>query len=143
MPFHFCDYPTLTIPRGPLPGDVRQGLDGRLHSDGKARDEMVQQTARCFRRTLTMFYSAQELSDVLESLGFRPVWNRTIMAGMIGCHCGAKPQQKAHVSANLLRPLLPSIRINSCSPAIPFGVVTGSPIAFACSTVSGLPLSSR
>lgn len=44
-----------------------------------------------FIRTLSMFYSAAELTEVLFTLGFRDVAARTILAGMIGCHTGVKP----------------------------------------------------
>lgn len=46
---------------------------------------------RYFIRTLSMFYSAAELSEVLLTLGYRNVETRTILAGMIGCHSGIKP----------------------------------------------------
>ena len=44
-----------------------------------------------FIRTLSMFYSAAELAEVMESTGFTDVSYRTILAGMIGCHRGVKP----------------------------------------------------
>jgi demethylmenaquinone methyltransferase / 2-methoxy-6-polyprenyl-1,4-benzoquinol methylase len=46
---------------------------------------------RYFISTLAMFYSADELTRVLESLGYRDIACRTILAGMIGCHSAAKP----------------------------------------------------
>jgi demethylmenaquinone methyltransferase/2-methoxy-6-polyprenyl-1,4-benzoquinol methylase len=46
---------------------------------------------RYFIRTLAMFYSAEELSSVLRTVGFQDVTNRTILAGMIGCHRAVKP----------------------------------------------------
>jgi demethylmenaquinone methyltransferase/2-methoxy-6-polyprenyl-1,4-benzoquinol methylase len=46
---------------------------------------------RYFIRTLAMFYSADELSMVLDTLGFRDISTRTIFAGMIACHSAAKP----------------------------------------------------
>lgn len=46
---------------------------------------------RYFIRTLSMFYSADELSGILRSLGFQDVSCRTIFAGMLGCHRGVKP----------------------------------------------------
>ncbi len=44
-----------------------------------------------FISTLSMFYSAEELSTVLRNLGFCDISVRTILAGMIGCHRAAKP----------------------------------------------------
>ncbi|MGO9412811.1 MAG: class I SAM-dependent methyltransferase [Spirochaetia bacterium] len=46
---------------------------------------------RYFISTLSMFYSAEELSRVLASLGYRDISSKTILAGMIGCHRAAKP----------------------------------------------------
>jgi demethylmenaquinone methyltransferase / 2-methoxy-6-polyprenyl-1,4-benzoquinol methylase len=46
---------------------------------------------RYFIRTLAMFYSAEELSSVLRTVGFQVVTSRTILAGMIGCHRAVKP----------------------------------------------------
>jgi demethylmenaquinone methyltransferase / 2-methoxy-6-polyprenyl-1,4-benzoquinol methylase len=46
---------------------------------------------RYFVKTLSMFYSPAELSEVLRGLGFTDVRVRTIFGGMIGCHSAAKP----------------------------------------------------
>jgi len=46
---------------------------------------------RYFISTLSMFYSADELTRVLESVGYRDVSCKTILAGAIGCHRAAKP----------------------------------------------------
>ncbi len=46
---------------------------------------------RYFIRTLSMFYSADELSNVLSSLGYSDIQSRTVFGGMIGCHSAAKP----------------------------------------------------
>ncbi len=46
---------------------------------------------RYFISTLSMFYSAEELTRVLESLGYRDVRFKTILAGAIGCHSATKP----------------------------------------------------
>ncbi len=46
---------------------------------------------RYFIRTLSMFYSAAELSEVLRTVGFTDVTARTIFGGMIGCHRAVKP----------------------------------------------------
>ena len=40
-----------------------------------------------------MFYSADELSLVLEEIGFRDVSYKTIFAGMIGMHRAVKPAE--------------------------------------------------
>jgi demethylmenaquinone methyltransferase/2-methoxy-6-polyprenyl-1,4-benzoquinol methylase len=46
---------------------------------------------RYFIQALEMFYSADELSDVLSELGFERVRARTVLAGMIGFHRACKP----------------------------------------------------
>jgi demethylmenaquinone methyltransferase/2-methoxy-6-polyprenyl-1,4-benzoquinol methylase len=45
-----------------------------------------------FINALQMFYSAQELCDVLEELGYRDVTAKTVFAGMLGFHRAVKPQ---------------------------------------------------
>jgi demethylmenaquinone methyltransferase / 2-methoxy-6-polyprenyl-1,4-benzoquinol methylase len=45
-----------------------------------------------FINALRMFYSAPELSDVLEDLGFCNVSHRTVFAGMLGFHRAVKPR---------------------------------------------------
>ena len=44
-----------------------------------------------FINALQMFYSAQELSDVLEDLGYRDVTAKTVFSGMLGFHRAVKP----------------------------------------------------
>lgn len=44
-----------------------------------------------FIDALEMFYSADELSDVLRERGYCDVAAKTVFAGMIGCHRAAKP----------------------------------------------------
>lgn len=44
-----------------------------------------------FINALQMFYSAEELCDVLEDLGFRDVTATTILSGMLGFHRAVKP----------------------------------------------------
>jgi len=44
-----------------------------------------------FINALQMFYSAQELCDVLEDLGYRDVRAKTVFAGMLGFHRAVKP----------------------------------------------------
>jgi len=44
-----------------------------------------------FIQALQMFYSAQELSDMLEDVGFRDVAARTVFSGMLGFHRAVKP----------------------------------------------------
>jgi demethylmenaquinone methyltransferase/2-methoxy-6-polyprenyl-1,4-benzoquinol methylase len=46
---------------------------------------------RYFIQTLSMFYSAEELSRVLYGLGYQDITTRTIFGGMIGCHSALKP----------------------------------------------------
>ena len=44
-----------------------------------------------FIQALQMFYSAQELSDMLEDIGFRDVTAHTVFSGMLGFHRAVKP----------------------------------------------------
>jgi demethylmenaquinone methyltransferase/2-methoxy-6-polyprenyl-1,4-benzoquinol methylase len=44
-----------------------------------------------FIQALQMFYSAQELSDMLEDVGYRDVTCRTVFYGMLGFHRAVKP----------------------------------------------------
>ncbi len=44
-----------------------------------------------FINALQMFYSAQELCDVLEDLGYRDVTAKTVFTGMLGFHRAVKP----------------------------------------------------
>jgi demethylmenaquinone methyltransferase/2-methoxy-6-polyprenyl-1,4-benzoquinol methylase len=46
-----------------------------------------------FINALEMFYSADELSEVLRELGYCDVAAKTVLAGMIGCHRAAKPRR--------------------------------------------------
>jgi len=45
-----------------------------------------------FINALRMFYSAPELSDMLEDLGYCNVSHRTVFAGMLGFHRAVKPR---------------------------------------------------
>lgn len=51
----------------------------------------TQNCKKYFMDALDMFYSAEELSQVLTELQFRDVSAKTIMAGMIGFHRAVKP----------------------------------------------------
>jgi demethylmenaquinone methyltransferase / 2-methoxy-6-polyprenyl-1,4-benzoquinol methylase len=44
-----------------------------------------------FIQALQMFYSAEELSDMLEDVGFENVTSKTVFAGMLGFHRAVKP----------------------------------------------------
>jgi demethylmenaquinone methyltransferase/2-methoxy-6-polyprenyl-1,4-benzoquinol methylase len=44
-----------------------------------------------FIQALQMFYAAQELSDMLEDVGFRDVTAKTVFSGMLGFHRAVKP----------------------------------------------------
>ncbi len=44
-----------------------------------------------FIQALQMFYSAQELSDMLEDIGFQDVTAKTVFGGMLGFHRAVKP----------------------------------------------------
>ena len=46
-----------------------------------------------FIQALQMFYSAGELSDLLEDVGFQPVTAKTVFYGMLGFHRAVKPPQ--------------------------------------------------
>jgi demethylmenaquinone methyltransferase/2-methoxy-6-polyprenyl-1,4-benzoquinol methylase len=45
-----------------------------------------------FIEALGMFYSAEELSVVLQDLGYENVQFSTVLAGMVGYHRGTKPR---------------------------------------------------
>lgn len=45
---------------------------------------------RYFLDALQMFYTADELSEVMRDVGFRDVTARTLLSGMIGCHRAGK-----------------------------------------------------
>jgi len=45
-----------------------------------------------FIQALQMFYSAQELNDMLEDVGYRDVTHKTVFYGMLGFHRAVKPQ---------------------------------------------------
>lgn len=51
----------------------------------------TQNCKKYFMDALDMFYSAEELSQVLQELKFRDVSAKTIMGGMIGFHRAVKP----------------------------------------------------
>ena len=44
-----------------------------------------------FIQALQMFYSAQELNDMLEDVGFRDVTHKSVFYGMLGFHRAVKP----------------------------------------------------
>jgi len=44
-----------------------------------------------FIQALQMFYSARELSDMLEDVGFESVTSKTVFSGMLGFHRAVKP----------------------------------------------------
>ena len=46
-----------------------------------------------FIQALQMFYSARELSDLLEDVGFQNVTSKTVFSGMLGFHRAVKPPQ--------------------------------------------------
>lgn len=56
-----------------------------FHSDKSALN-----CKKYFMNALEMFYSADELSDLLRELGFCEVSAKSVFAGMIGCHRAAK-----------------------------------------------------
>jgi len=45
-----------------------------------------------FIQALQMFYSAEELSDMLEDVGYRDVTSKTVFYGMLGFHRAIKPR---------------------------------------------------
>ena len=48
--------------------------------------EVAFRCRRYFMNALSMFYSADELSDLLRQLGFEEVSNKTLMGGILGFH---------------------------------------------------------
>ena len=46
-----------------------------------------------FIQALQMFYSARELNDLLEDVGFQNVTSKTVFSGMLGFHRAVKPPQ--------------------------------------------------
>ncbi|MCC6209969.1 MAG: class I SAM-dependent methyltransferase [Burkholderiales bacterium] len=48
-----------------------------------------------FIQALQMFYSAEELNDMLEDVGFRDVTHKTVFHGMLGFHRAVKPGANA------------------------------------------------
>jgi demethylmenaquinone methyltransferase / 2-methoxy-6-polyprenyl-1,4-benzoquinol methylase len=44
-----------------------------------------------FIQALQMFYSARELTDMLEDVGYQDVTSRTVFSGMLGFHRAVKP----------------------------------------------------
>ncbi len=46
-----------------------------------------------FIQALQMFYSARELTDLLEDVGFQNVTSKTVFSGMLGFHRAVKPPQ--------------------------------------------------
>jgi demethylmenaquinone methyltransferase/2-methoxy-6-polyprenyl-1,4-benzoquinol methylase len=53
-------------------------------------DESALNCKKYFIDALEMFYSADELSELLRELGFCEVSAKSVFAGMIGCHRAAK-----------------------------------------------------
>ena len=47
---------------------------------------------RYFIETLSMFYSADELSRILREVGYQRVAHKTVLLGMVGFHRGTKPK---------------------------------------------------
>jgi demethylmenaquinone methyltransferase/2-methoxy-6-polyprenyl-1,4-benzoquinol methylase len=86
--FHHCD---ILRPGKAVAGKIVLRLSlaftGFLFRSGPAALEWK----RNFVSTLALFYSAEELTGVLTSLGYRQVSRKTIPAGMIGCSSAAKP----------------------------------------------------
>ncbi|MEJ2132043.1 MAG: class I SAM-dependent methyltransferase [Gammaproteobacteria bacterium] len=48
---------------------------------------------RYFINALSMFYSAEELSQLVQQIGYCDVSHKSLLAGMIGCHRMAKPEE--------------------------------------------------
>jgi demethylmenaquinone methyltransferase/2-methoxy-6-polyprenyl-1,4-benzoquinol methylase len=53
-----------------------------------------------FIQALQMFYSARELTDMLEEVGFRDVTSSTVLCGMLGFHRAVKPPEAPAAAQN-------------------------------------------
>ena len=63
------------------------GFTGLLFRSGPA----ALNCKKYFIQALQMFYSARELSDLLEDTGFGEVTSKTVLCGMLGFHRAVKP----------------------------------------------------
>jgi len=89
--FHHCD---MLRPGNPLVEKLYYAylrgslaITGLLFGSGSA----ALGAKKYFIEALEMFYSAEELSQVLRELGYRDVISKSLLAGMIGLHRAAKP----------------------------------------------------
>lgn len=89
--FHHCD---MLRPGNPVVEKLYYAylrgslaITGLLFGSGMA----ALSAKKYFIEALEMFYSADELSQVLRELGYRDVAAKTLLAGMIGLHRAAKP----------------------------------------------------
>jgi demethylmenaquinone methyltransferase / 2-methoxy-6-polyprenyl-1,4-benzoquinol methylase len=57
-----------------------------------------------FINALQMFYSAEELSDVLKDIGFSDITAKTIFAGMLGFHRSVKPPTHTNPASTVKQP---------------------------------------
>ena len=90
--FHHCD---MLRPANPLVEQLyytylRFSLSFTARVFGSGRPAL--DCRDYFINALRMFYSAQELSHVLEDLGYCNVSHRTVFAGMLGFHRAVKPR---------------------------------------------------
>ena len=90
--FYHCD---MLRPANPLVEKLYYGylrgclaITGLLFRSGAA----AMNAKKYFIDALEMFYSADELSDVLREVGYQDVGSKTLLAGMIGFHRASKPQ---------------------------------------------------
>lgn len=90
--FHHCD---MLRPGNPIVEKLYYGylrgclaITGLLFKSGTA----AMNAKKYFIDALEMFYSADELSEVLRQQGFCDVDAKTLLAGMIGFHRAVKPQ---------------------------------------------------
>ena len=91
--FHHCD---MLRPGNPVVEKLYYGylraclaVTGLLFRSGTA----AMNAKKYFLDALELFYSADELSEVLQSLGYVDVRSKTLLAGMIGFHRAVKPAQ--------------------------------------------------
>lgn len=89
--FYHCD---MLRPANPLVEKLYYGylrgclsITGLLFRSGTA----AMNAKKYFIDALEMFYSADELSEVLREVGYRDVAAKTLLAGMIGFHRASKP----------------------------------------------------
>ncbi len=93
--FHHCD---MLRPGNPVVEKLYYaylraslGITGVFFRSGSA----AWGVRKYFIDAIELFYSADELSQVLRELGYQDVYDKSLLAGMIGMHRAAKPMSAA------------------------------------------------